>query len=99
VFGSLFFASVTKLEALMEPGKALPDIVILEMGKVINIDTTGLDTIQSLHATLARRAARLILADLNEQPRSLISRAGFLEVIGRENVVESLHEAMEAARR
>ena len=94
VFGSLFFASVTKLENLLDPGKPLPDVVILEMHKVINIDTTGLDALEALHATLLRRGGRLILADLNEQPLSLLTRSGALDDIGRENVVATLDDAL-----
>jgi SulP family sulfate permease len=93
LFGSIFFGSVIKLEALADPAKPMPDVVILEMRKVINFDTTGLDALEALHASLARRGGRLIVADLNEQPLSLISRSGFIEVLGRENVVKDLDAA------
>jgi SulP family sulfate permease len=94
LFGSFFFGSVTKLENLVDPEKPLPDVVILEMHKVINIDTTGLDALQALHATLKRRGGRLMLVDLNEQPMSLLTRSGVIEDIGRENVFESLDDAL-----
>jgi SulP family sulfate permease len=94
VFGSIFFGSVTKLENLLDPARPLPDVVVLEMHKVINIDTTGLDTLESLHETLERRGGRLILVDLNEQPRSLLERSGFIDVLGRENVFEDLDLAL-----
>ncbi|HEX4763245.1 MAG TPA: SulP family inorganic anion transporter [Usitatibacter sp.] len=94
LFGSFFFGSVTKLEALADPGRALPDVVILEMSKVINVDTTGLDALEALHATLLRRGGRLVLAALNEQPRSLLTRSGVLEAIGRENVLDTLEDAL-----
>jgi SulP family sulfate permease len=98
LFGSIFFGSVTKLEALLDPAKPLPDVVILEMHKVINIDTTGLDALESLLHTLKQRGGRLILADLNEQPLSLIERSGFLEELGRENVFDDFDEALRAAQ-
>ncbi len=98
LFGSIFFGSVAKLESLLDPGKPLPDVVILEMRKVINFDTTGLDALESLHQTLERRGGRLILADLNEQPLSLISRSGFLDDLGRENLFDSLDAALESIR-
>jgi SulP family sulfate permease len=90
VFGSIFFGSVTKLENLLDPARPLPDVVVLEMHKVINIDTSGLDALESLHGTLARRGGRLILVDLNEQPRSLLERSGFLEELGHENLFDDL---------
>jgi SulP family sulfate permease len=97
VFGSIFFGSVTKLENLLDPAKPLPDIVILEMHKVINIDTTGLDALESLHATLGRRGGRLLLADLNAQPKSLLTRSGFIAELGPENVFDDFEDAVRAA--
>jgi SulP family sulfate permease len=94
LFGSIFFATVTKIESLADPGHALPDVVILEMHKVINVDTTGLDALEALHATLARRGGRLILADLNEQPRSLLKRSGHMADVP---VYATLDEALAAA--
>ena len=97
LFGSIFFGSVAKLEALTDPAVPLPDVVILEMRKVINFDTTGLDALESLHHTLRRRGARLMLADLNEQPLSLMARSGFLDELGRENVFLDLGAALAAS--
>ena len=97
IFGSIFFGSVTKLETLIDPAKPLPDVVILEMHKVINMDTTGLDALESLHSTLVKRGGRLMLVDLNEQPLSLLTRSGTIEDIGRENIFPSLSRALAAA--
>jgi SulP family sulfate permease len=97
LFGSIFFGSVTKLENLLDPAKPLPDVVILEMHKVINFDTTGLDALESLHETLQRRGGRLILVDLNQQPLSLLARSGFLDALGRENVFDDFEAALESA--
>jgi SulP family sulfate permease len=97
LFGSIFFGSVTKLENLLDPAKPLPDIVILEMHKVINFDTTGLDALESLHHTLHRRGGRLMLVDPNQQPLSLMGRSGFLDELGRENVFDDLEAALESA--
>jgi SulP family sulfate permease len=98
VFGSLFFGSVTKLEALLDPGNPLPDVVILDLHQVINFDTTGLDALEALHKHLARRGGRLILVDPNEQPLSLLKRSGFLAEIGEEHVIGTLEEALAAAQ-
>jgi SulP family sulfate permease len=67
------------------------------MHKVINIDTTGLDALEALLHTVKKRGGRLILADLNEQPLSLIERSGFLEELGRENVFPNLDSALASA--
>jgi sulfate permease, SulP family len=95
LFGSIFFGSVTKLEALLDPARPLPEVVVLEMHKVINCDTTGLDALESLHAAVSKRGGRLILVDLNEQPASLLERSGFADVLGRGNIFPSLEAALE----
>jgi SulP family sulfate permease len=97
LFGSIFFGSVTKLENLLDPAKPLPDVVILEMHKVINIDTTGLDALEALLHTIRKRGGRLLLADLNEQPLSLLKRSGFLEELGRENLFDDFDAALRSA--
>ena len=97
MFGSIFFGSVTKVEQLLDPGRPLPDVVILEMHKVINIDTSGLDAIQALVATIDKRGGRLMLVDPNEQPLSLLRRSGLLAEIGAQNVFDDLDSALRAA--
>jgi SulP family sulfate permease len=97
LFGSLFFGSVTKLEQLLDPANPLPDVVVLEMDKVINMDTTGLDALESLLRMLRSRGGRLLIAELNAQPISLMRRSGFYDELGASNVFDALEEALEAA--
>jgi len=97
LFGSLFFGSVTKLEQLLDPANPLPDVVVLEMDKVINMDTTGLDALESLLRLVRSRGGRLILAELNTQPMSLLRRSGFYHELGPHNVFDELEEALQAA--
>jgi SulP family sulfate permease len=99
VFGSLFFGAVGKLEALIEPGsdESLPRVLILDLHKVINLDTTCLDALEALHRSLARRGAVLVLCDANDQPLSLMRRSGFVAVLGKENLVPDLAAAARRA--
>ncbi|THF61770.1 SulP family inorganic anion transporter [Pseudothauera rhizosphaerae] len=99
VYGSLFFGAANKLENLLLTQHGHPDVVILDMEKVINIDTTGLDILQTLHRNLGKRGAELILCDLNAQPASLVQRSGFFERLGAANVAANLTEALIRAQR
>ena len=94
LFGSLFFGSVVKLEHLIDPQREQAAVTILEMHQLINLDTTGLDALESLHALIVKRGGRLILAGLNEQPRSLAVRSGFAARLGEENLLPSLEAAL-----
>jgi len=98
LFGSLFFGSVGKLETLADPGRAQPDVLVLEMHQVINLDTTGLDALQTLHEQLVRRGGTLVIAEPTEQPLSLLERSGLLDRIGRHNLFADLDTALQALR-
>jgi len=95
LFGSLFFGAVGQLEEL--PARVAPDTraVVLEMHRLISMDTSGLDALRQLHRVLQRRSVALVLANVNEQPLSLIRRSGFEAVLGAENIVPNLEAAFE----
>ena len=99
IFGSLFFGAVGKLEMLIEPDSAGLEsrVMVLDLHKVINIDTTGMDTLNVLRKTLARRKCTLVLCDANDQPLSLIRRSGFLEKLGPQNLQPDLVAALARA--
>ena len=94
LFGSLFFGSIGKLEPLLDPVLAPARIMILEMHQVISIDNTGLETLQLLQRSLARRDGQLILCGLNRHPAEQIARSGFREELGADNVVPHLASAL-----
>ena len=96
--GSLFFGAANKLENLLLMQHGHPDVVILDMDKVISIDTTGLDILQTLHRNLDKRGAHLILCGLNTQPGSIVLRSGFLARLGEGNVTVTVHEAVQRAQ-
>jgi len=98
MFGSLFFGTVHKIEALGEPEQRHPEILILDMQHVINMDTTGLEAMEGLQKTLARQGSQLLLCSLNAQPGSLIDRSGFRQVIGEDNVCGDLYSALARAK-
>jgi sulfate permease, SulP family len=98
LFGSLFFGAVGKLESLLEHRREHLSVLVLEMHQVINLDTTGLDFLESLHRTLKEEGRHLILADLNFQPASLVHRSGFASTLGEKNLVRDLPSALARAR-
>jgi sulfate permease, SulP family len=97
LFGSLFFGAVGKLEALPAQLPAGTRTVVLEMHRLISLDTSGLDALEQLHRTLQRQGVALVLASTNEQPLSLMQRSGFAERLGAAHIVPTLAEAMASA--
>lgn len=94
LFGSLFFAAISKLEILLEAQDAPPRVLILDMTKTVSLDTTGLDLLQTLHRSLEKRGAQLILCGLNAQPASLVERTGFGQALGAHGISSSLTDAL-----
>jgi len=90
LFGSLFFGAVGQLESLPQRVQAGTRAVVLEMHRLISMDTSGLDALRQLHRELARKDTTLILANLSEQPLSLVRRSGFERELGAENIVPSV---------
>lgn len=98
LFGSLFFGAVGKIEALPARIADHTRAVVLEMHRLISMDTSGLDALRQLHRALQGRSIALVLANVNEQPLSLIRRSGFEEVIGAEHIVPTVNDAMHSQR-
>ena len=91
--GSLFFGAVGKIEAL--PEQLPPDTrsLVLEMHRLVLLDTSGLDALQQLHRSLKKQNIGLVLARVEEQPLSLIRRSGFAAVLGEAAIVPTVADA------
>lgn len=97
LFGSLFFGAVNKLEALLDPAAGHPEVVILDMTQLIQLDTTGLEGLENLLDKLKKRGCTLLLCGLNSQPGSLLYRSGFIDHLGDDNVCPDLSGALQRA--
>jgi SulP family sulfate permease len=101
--GSLFFASVGKLDALSEyggvqaPGADTPRAVVLDLQYVMNMDTTAMDALEGLQRTLSARGIALVMCCAQPQPLSLMKRSGFYEVLGRDNLRPDLEAGLARA--
>ena len=95
LFGSLFFGAVGKIEQLQ--AQLLPDTraLVLDMHRLISMDTSGLEALEQLHRTLLRQGQALVLANVNEQPLSLIRRSGFEQRLGPDQIVPTVDGAFD----
>jgi len=94
LYGALFFGAVGKIEALPQQLPAGTRAVVLEMHRLINMDTSGLDALRQLFRTLARQDIALVLANVNEQPLGLLHRSGFADELGEAQILPSLDDAL-----
>ncbi|MDR3353380.1 MAG: STAS domain-containing protein [Zoogloeaceae bacterium] len=96
-YGSLFFGAVNKLEVLLDPKAGFPDVLILDMQALVQLDTTGLDGIGKLLDRLEKQEGGLVICGLARQPSSLMYRAGFIDRLGEENLADNLSAAIQRA--
>lgn len=80
--GSLFFGSVDKVEGLLDQLRPGTHALVLDLQRLVQLDSSGLEALRELHKALHARGVRLLLAEVNEQPLSLMQRAGFAEELG-----------------
>jgi SulP family sulfate permease len=78
---------VGKIEALPAMVEDGTRAVVLEMARLISMDTSGLDALEGLHTLLAQRGVALVLASVNAQPLGLMRRAGFEAQLGPQAIV------------
>ena len=95
LYGSLFFGAVGKIEALPEQLPAGTRAVVLEMQRLVSLDTSGVDALEQLHRTLTRQGIGLVLANVNDQPLSLMRRSGFEAMLGAEHIVPNIAAAVQ----
>jgi len=97
LYGSLFFGAVGKIESLPARVPEGTRAVVLEMHRLVLLDTSGLDALRQLHRTLKKREVALVLAHVNEQPLGLIRRGGFEDELGAAQIVPKVSDAFDAA--
>lgn len=95
--GALFFGAVARVEEVAEQLPAGTQAVVLDLNRLMLIDTSGLDALAQLRRTLQRLGVRLIVCEANEQPRRLFERSGFDALLGEGQLHARLAEALDAA--
>ena len=95
--GPFFFGVATKFEELTSNVDAMP-IRIVRMRKVSFIDSTGLHNLEIFIEAALKNGQTVLLSGVNEKVYNAIERAGILEMIGKENVLNNIDKALERAK-
>ena len=93
--GALFFGAVDLLELIIND---LPEqTLVLELGGLIYIDSSGADALQNLLQTCEYRQVQLVVCGLNPQPWDILRRTGLLERLKTHNSVSDWQNAVRVA--
>ena len=98
VFGAFFFGAADKLESSLRDAGQLPEVLVLRMRDVLALDATGLDALEDLFEKLQKKRKDLILCGPHSHPLFALTRAGFLDRIGMENVCGDMDASLARAR-
>ena len=95
ISGPMFFAAADKILsiALEETDKNL----VLRMRSVNAIDATAMHSLEELLEKCKKNGVCMILSHVNEQPLSVMEKAGFIEAVGRENFCAHIDDALQRA--
>jgi sulfate permease, SulP family len=99
IFGAFFFGAADKLETSLRRAGQLPEVLILRMRDVLALDATGLDALEDLFEKLQKDKKALILCAPHSQPLFALTRAGFIDRLGMENICGDIDNSLERAQK
>jgi SulP family sulfate permease len=77
----------------------LPEVLILRMRDALAVDATGIDALEDLLEKLSKHKKHLILCGPHSQPLFALTRAGFIDRLGMDNICGDMTAALERARK
>ena len=95
--GPFFFGVANKFDSVMKNMGDKPKIRIIRMRKVSFIDSTGLHNLESLWRLSKAEHIHMILSGVNEQVHKVLTKSGFDQKIGAENICSNINEAVAKA--
>jgi SulP family sulfate permease len=98
IHGPFLFGATDKIAEITDHIDQQPPIVIVRLRNMTVIDATGLLAFQDLAAAMHASGRTLLFCGAREQPRKLMERAGFADVVGRENICDNVLAALDRAR-
>jgi SulP family sulfate permease len=95
--GPLFFGAAEKLEQALVHIRREARVLVLHLGRVPFVDATGLSAIEDMIADFRRRDATVMLTELRPNVLYKLERAGIVDSLGRENILDTLEQAVARA--
>ena len=94
--GPFFFGVATKFEELTSMRNTMP-IRIVRMRKVSFIDSTGIHNLEIFIEAAMKARQTVLLSGVNKKVYQAIDRAGIVNKLGKENVLDHIDKALERA--
>lgn len=94
IHGPFLFGATDKLLHALDHIDDLPKVVIFRLRNMTTIDATGLKALEDAALRLRESGRTAIFCGAPDQPRAIMRKAGFDEVVGSENVTANIDKAL-----
>ena len=95
ITGPLFFGAADAIEHIVV--KDFTRCLVLRMRGVPALDSTAMNALQNLVKTCEGKGITLVFSHVNEQPMHVMEKAGFVELVGKENFQPNISAALKRA--
>ncbi|MBQ3007073.1 MAG: sulfate permease [Clostridia bacterium] len=95
--GPMFFASAEKFSRI--PMGEDIRVIILRMRNVPALDATAMRSLNEIYSICKHSGRTLLLSHTNEQPLSVMKKAGFIDKVGEEHFLANIDEALAYAEK
>ncbi len=90
--GPMFFAATDKYKYVLSDKNI--DVLCIRMRNVPAIDATGVEALMRIVKRCERHNVKVIFSHVNEQPMKVMTKAGFIEKVGKENFCDHIDTAL-----
>lgn len=94
--GPMFFGMTERISDISV--KSFTKYLIIRMRGVPSLDSTGMNALENLYEYCKENGVSLIFSHANEQPMKTMERAGFVDLVGRDNFRGNIDDAIDHAR-
>ncbi len=95
ITGPLFFGAASAIEHIVV--KDFTKCVVFRMRAVPALDSTAMNALHNLTKYCESKGIALVFSHVNEQPRHVMEKDGFIELVGKENFCVNITEALNRA--
>jgi len=90
--GPMFFAASDKYKYVLSDKNI--DVLCIRMRNVPAMDATGVEALMRIVKKCQRHNVKVVFSHVNEQPMKVMTKAGFIEEVGRENFCDHIDTAL-----
>jgi SulP family sulfate permease len=97
ITGPFFFGVADNLQHVLRGVAKKPRAFILRMRDVPAVDSTGITALESFLAQCRQDKIGLFISEIRDQPKKALEKAGFINEIGADHILNTLEEALKEA--